>query len=78
MSYHQDSQHADSKRKCWEPGEEFFLVVVGAVVKSQGRLLKRGRIQVGLREWTGFQQAEAGYAGGILEAQGDWAKEGRL
>lgn len=56
----------------------FFLVVVGAVVKSQGRLLKRGRIQVGLREWTGFQQAEAGYAGGILEAQGDWAKEGSL
>ncbi|KAI5139521.1 Low-Density Lipoprotein Receptor Class A Domain-Containing Protein 1 [Manis pentadactyla] len=25
MSYHQDSQHADAKQKCWEPGEDFFF-----------------------------------------------------
>ena len=58
--------------------ERFFVEGADRRSNHQGRLLRKGSIQAGLKKWTGFQQAEAGCAGKNAGGPGSRAKEGGL
>ena len=59
------------------PGEVFVGVGEGRR-HHQGRLLRRGCVQAGLKKWTGFHQAETGYAAVSAGGPGSRLKKGGL
>lgn len=65
-----------TKGSARSPGEVF----VGGKGRRnhQGRSLRRGCNQAGLKKWTGFHQAEAGCAAGDAGDPGSRVKEGGL